>query len=402
MFPTTPVISPAPRSIPLKLRLVSTPDGWESLKSGWEELLKDSQADALFLSWDWLDAWLGVYGSGGQWTILVAEDEKGRLLGIAAMMIDQGTKIPGKWIRNLLLIGQKADTASEYLDWILRRGFEEAVATAFCQYLLEDLSERWDLLQFEAMREDSITVPWIQKAFAARGIQPRTQRITQAPYVSLPGTWEDFLARRSSTYRQRWKKLHREHAIVIRRVGQDFTVAEGMATLRSLNSARWGDQRQSFLSPNYVRFHDDIATRFHQKDQLLLIFLEVDGQIIAGRYDFAYGGKGWCFQGGWLPEHEKLRPGRTMMAHLLHTCIQRGLSEYDFLGGEASYKGEWSNGERGIMNLYARNPASLRGNLFEKAKALKAYLAPKKKAVHAAADSPPENDTAPSSPSHSD
>nr|WP_246430968.1 GNAT family N-acetyltransferase [Prosthecobacter dejongeii] len=249
------------------------------------------------------------------------------------------------------------------------------------------------------MREDSCSVPWIQKAFVARGIQPRTQRITQAPYVSLPATWEDFLARRSSTYRQRWKKLHREHNIVIRRVGQDFTVAEGMATLRGLNSARWGDQRQSFLSPNYVRFHDEIATRFHQKDQLLLIFLEVDGQIIAGRYDFAYGGKGWCFQGGWLPEHEKLRPGRTMMAHLLHTCIQRGLCEYDFLGGEASYKGEWSNGERGIMNLYARNPASLRGNLFEKAKALKTYLSPKKKAVHAAADSPQGNDTAPSSPS---
>jgi CelD/BcsL family acetyltransferase involved in cellulose biosynthesis len=129
---------------------------------------------------------------------------------------------------------------------------------------------------------------------------------------------------------------------------------------------------------DYVRFHNEVAERFHRRGQLLLIQLEVDGQVIASRYDFAYGGKGWCFQGGWLPEAEKLRPGRTMMAHQMRCCIEHGLQEYDFLGGQASYKGEWSEAERGMVDLSGRNPSSWRGWLFEAAKFLKQRLRPTK------------------------
>lgn len=381
---------------PLTLRVVSTQEGWQALQPHWEELLKNSEADAVFLSWDWLDAWLSVYGPDGQWVILVAEDRPGHLIGIAPMMIDYGAGIPGRWIRRLLLLGQKADTASEYLDWILRRGHERTVAEAFIRYILEDLAGRWDILYFEAMREDSLTIPYLAAAFEAKGMPWVSRKVTTAPYVSLPASWDEFLASRSSTFRQRWKKFHREHAVTLRKVGQDFTVAEGMARLRELNALRWGDQRQSFLSPKYVRFHDEVAARFHQRDELVLVFLEVDGQMIAGRYDFAYGGKGWCFQGGWLPEQEKLRPGRTMMAWMLRTCIERGLHEYDFLGGAASYKGEWSHGERGIVNHQARNPASLRGWLYEQAKKVQSLIRPKRPAAHAEAGLPPEGDTPPS------
>jgi hypothetical protein len=351
---------------------------WNSLKEGWDEVLRSSEANALFLTWDWLDTWLSIYGAGGQWLILVAENDDGRIEGVAPMMIDRGHRIPGCWIRRLLLLGQKADTASEYLDWILRRGSEEAVAIAFCAAILGELSSEWDLLEFHSMREESVSIPHIRKAFEEHGIEVAIKRLTTAPYVSLPPTWGEFLARRSSTFRQRWKKFHREHQVVVRRVGRDFTVTEGMHQIRLLNSLRWGDQRQSFLSADYVRFHDQVANRFHQLGQLLLVLLEIDGQVVAGRYDFAYAGKGWCFQGGWLPEMEKLRPGRMMMAYQMMHCIEHKLHEYDFLGGHASYKGEWSEGERGIVNLQSRNPSSWRGRLFEAAKAIRQCLLPRK------------------------
>ncbi len=367
-------MSPESPTSTLNVQLISTSAEWANLKNRWEELLQNSSSDALFLSWEWLDTWLSVYGTGGEWVILLVETESKQILGVAPMMIDQGSGIPGRWIRRLLLIGQKADTASEYLDWVLRRGYEEHVAAVICNYLMTDLAHRWDILQFQAMREDSATIPLITRAFAMRGVQISTNRVTAAPYVSLPPTWEEFLSRRSSTFRTRWNKFHREHSVVIRVVGKDFSVSEGMETLRRLNALRWGDERRSFLSPSYVRFHEEVATRFHQRNQLLMLFLEVDGQVVAVRYDFDYAGKGWCFQGGWLPECEKLRPGRTMMAYQMRSCIERGLHEYDFLGGDASYKAEWSQAERWIIDLSGRNPSSVRGWLFEKAKALKALL----------------------------
>jgi CelD/BcsL family acetyltransferase involved in cellulose biosynthesis len=375
---STKLVSPESSTSTLNVQLLSTSADWGHLKSRWQELLENSRSDALFLSWDWLDTWLSIYGSGGEWVILLVENEAKQILGVAPMMIDQGSGTPGRWIRRLLLIGQKADTASEYLDWVLRSGYEEQVAAVICDYIFTDLASRWDILLFGSMREDSVTIPLIAKAFAKRGIQISKHRVTAAPYVSLPSTWDEFLSRRSSTFRQRWKKFHREHAVVLRVVGKDFSVSEGMETLRRLNALRWGDERRSFLSPNYVRFHDEVAARFYQRKQLLMLFLEVDGEVVAGRYDFDYAGKGWCFQGGWLPECEKLRPGRTMMAYQMQCCIERGLLEYDFLGGDASYKGEWSQAERWIIDLGARNPSSLRGWLFEKAKALKVALRARK------------------------
>jgi hypothetical protein len=340
-------------------------EGWSRLELEWNELLQDSAADAIFLCWEWLDTWLVVYGDGGEWVILTARNDQGLLLGVAPMMLDRGVGVPGRWTRRLILLGQKADTASEYLDWILRRGYEEEVVFGFCDYLMSVEGHSWDLLRFETMQADSPTLPLLEKAFAAKGRTLRISHVTKAPFLSLPANWDAFLASRSGTFRTRWNKFHREHCVAVRQTGVDLSVVDGMKIIRELNEKRWGDRRQSFLSDRYRRFHDTVSARLHTAGHLAMLFLEADGQIVAGRYDFSYAGKAWCFQGGWLPEWEKERAGKMMLTAMMRWCIDHGLSEYDFLGGEASYKNEWGKSERRMVDLQAANPYSVRGRLFE-------------------------------------
>ena len=363
-------------STPAQLRprvsCVSAPGEWSKLAAEWPELAANSAADAIFLSWPWLDTWMGVYGDGGQWLVLVARDAvDGKLLGVAPMMLDRGAGHVGRWMRRVILVGQKADTASEYLDWVMRRGHEEAVASVFCDYLLREEGRSWDLLRFETMRGDSPTLPLLEKAFAAHGRSLTITPATTSPYLTLPASWDGFLASRSGTFRTRWNKFHREHRIVMKEAGVNMTVIEGMQVIRDLNEKRWGDRRRSFLSDRYRRFHDEVSARMLAAGHLAMLFLEADGQIVAGRYDFAYAGKAWCFQGGWLPEWEKERAGKMMLTAMMRWCIEHGLSEYDFLGGEASYKSEWANSERQIVDIQAANPRSICGKLFEALKRLK-------------------------------
>ena len=349
----------------LQVERIHDLEGWKKLEPEWNALLRESAADAIFLTWEWLDTWLEVYGDGGEWVILTARNQEGQLLGVAPMMLDHGAGPVGRWMRRVILVGQKADTASEYLDWVLRCGHEEAVAAVFCDYLLREESRSWDLLRFETMRADSPALPLLEKAFAAKGRTVTVSHATTAPYLSLPASWDAFLASRSGTFRTRWNKFHREHLVVMKQAGVDLSVAEGMRILRDLNEKRWGDRRRSFLSDRYRRFHDTVSARLLAAGHLAMLFLEADGQIVAGRYDFAYAGKAWCFQGGWLPEWEKERAGKMMLTAMMSWCIEHGLSEYDFLGGEASYKNEWANDERRIVDLQAANPRSVRGRLFE-------------------------------------
>lgn len=346
-------------------------EGWRQLESEWNALLQDSAADAIFLTWEWLDTWLKVYGDGGEWVILTARNQEGRLLGVAPMMQDRGSGTVGRWLRRLLLMGQKADTASEYLDWILRTGFESMVVESFCAFIFSDQISSWDILEFTAMRADAPSIPLIKSEFEKRGIVVRVNHTAVSPYMSLPETWEAFLAGQRAKFRQRWNKFHRENCVIVKVAGKDMTVSEGMALIRQLNESRWGALRQSFLTDRYRRFHDRVAARLHERGHLMMLFFEVDGQIVAGRYDFAYGKKGWSFQSGWRPEWERISIGKLMLTQVMRACIERGLVEYDFLGGEASYKEGWSDGRRGLVCLNAVNPSSYRGSIFTWLKGIK-------------------------------
>jgi CelD/BcsL family acetyltransferase involved in cellulose biosynthesis len=112
-----------------------------------------------------------------------------------------------------------------------------------------------------------------------------------------------------------------------------------------------------------------------------MLFLEVDGEILAGRYDFAYGGKCWNFQGGWVPGHEKLSLGKMLLMEEVKWCVERGLNEYDFLAGEASYKDEWATGRRELARVEAINPHSMRGRLFFMLRRLKRMLRPVRREI---------------------
>lgn len=349
----------------IRIHRVGNREGWQRLETRWDELLSDSTADAVFLCWAWLDTWLEVYGDGGEWVVLVAEDPAGRLLGIAPMMLDRaGSKGPGKWVRRLMLLGQKADTASEYLDWIVRRGFEDDVTGAVARHVLQDMAGEWDLIEFSTVREDSMVLAAMRRAFKAAGADVAVKTLTTSPYLPLPASWDEFLAGRRGKFKQRWSKLHRDHRVELRFGGVDFSVDEGMAKLQQLNQQRWGESGTSFRSARYVRFHQQVANRLHKEGRLLLIFLELDGQIIAGRYDFVHGGKAWCFQGGWLPEWEKRSAGKMLVTEIIRWAIQQGLREYDFLGGSAAYKSDWTDTCRTLVTVTTVNPRSWRGRSF--------------------------------------
>lgn len=336
----------------LTVRMVETPAGWAALGAGWNELLAESDANEVFMTWEWLDCWMQVYGDGGQWIILVAENIQGQLVGIAPMMIHQC-----RGVRYLQLVGQKADTTSEYLGWLLRRTWENDAGPAFADFLQRQACRYWDVLDFHYVPAGSATARAVAQLFPDTF---KSSRQTLCPVLPLPGSWEAFLASRRAKFRQRWTRFQREHTVLVRVAGRDFTVTQGLEILQNLNEKRWGERRQSFKSARYVRFHQMAAERLAAAGHLLLIFLEVDGQIIAGRYDFVYNGRALSFQGGWLPEWEKQSAGKLILTAIMQWCCENGVREYDFLGGAAAYKDDWAEDSRELLSLSAENPRSSR------------------------------------------
>jgi CelD/BcsL family acetyltransferase involved in cellulose biosynthesis len=86
-----------------------------------------------------------------------------------------------------------------------------------------------------------------------------------------------------------------------------------------------------------------------------MVLMSVSGKVVSAKYDFAYGGKIYGNQGGWSKEYAAKSVGWIMIGKLIEWGIAHGYGEYDFLQGAATYKSQWSNGERWVSDYEAFN-----------------------------------------------
>ena len=358
----------------MHVRLVDTPAAWDALQPGWDALLEQGPVPSPFLCWDWVRTWWDVFGSRFALCLLVAEQD-GACIGLAPFMRGAAGGLLARRWRRLMFIGQQGDTRAEALDLIVAPGHEEAVAQAFAAQLCGPLRRTWDALLLEAVPQDAPGVAALRTALATLGRRTATCAPVAAPYLALPATWEAFLEGRSRNFlaqlRQARNRLARAGEVRVRRAGEDLETAAGLAVLADLHKERWGERTESFRTQAYVDFHARFAERMQVQDRLYLAVLEVDGRTVAARYDYRFGRRLWCMQGGWDPAFAECRPGTIMTADVVQWGIEHGYTAYEFLAGDEAYKRRWADAERTFVDVIGANPATLRGRLYARHPALR-------------------------------
>jgi CelD/BcsL family acetyltransferase involved in cellulose biosynthesis len=343
----------------------------------WNELLERSGSSSVFLTWEWIELWWQVFGRELAACVLLAEED-GRWIGVAPLMIAPHPVAGGRHLRTLKFIGQGGDTLAEHLDFIVERGREPAVIAAFADQLCGPLRRQWDALLLERVVMSSPNGGPFAKRMLEHGVKVITRNEQPSPYLLLPASMDALLAAKSSNFRYQYqrsrKRLHGLADVTLRRAGQELSVEEAIDVLADLNRARWQEAGSSFRTDDYRRFHIALAQRFADRGWLWLAVLTVAGEPIAARYDFAYGGKAWCMQGGWDPKRQDLNPGTLMTGEVIAWAIAQGLREYDFLCGEDHYKRRWADRERTLIDFEAFNPATLRGRWWPRLRSLKRAL----------------------------
>jgi len=351
----------------------------QSYASRWNELLAKSASSSIFLTSEWVEPWWEVFGADLELMVLVAE-EHGRLIGIAPLMIAPHPSPGGRYIRTLMFLGQGGDTLAEHLDFILEPGREAELIDAFIDHLTGPMRRRWDALLLQRVLDTSVNRSLAIEQLRKRGIAVVTRNELPSPYLPLPESMDSLLTAKSSNFRYQYqrsrKRLLATGPVKFLTAGQDIALDDAMRVLAELNRERWQDLGSSFRTERYRQFHMALARRLQERDWLWLSVLTLDGQPVAARYDFVYGGKVWCMQGGWKPSLQNLNLGMIMTGEVIAWAIGRGLREYDFLGGEDHYKRRWADAERTLVDLEAFNPATLRGRLWPRVRALKRALSP--------------------------
>jgi CelD/BcsL family acetyltransferase involved in cellulose biosynthesis len=368
----------------LELTLYRDEGGFAALQGEWNDLLRRSRTDTIFLTWEWQTRWWHYLGSSRGPLYLLAARRDGRLVGILPLYLsdDDGQ-------RTLQVIG--CIEVSDYLDLIIEAGQEEPVYAAFLAWLsggligtppthrgpsapgglrlqgafgsLPDEASLavpdWDVL-------DLCNQPAVSRAYTCLAGMARTMgwdaEVFQedvCPVITLPTDcdrpgcedpqtrplqlWEIYLEgldkKERHEIRRKMRRLEREEPDARVRLvtgGPDVAKAVGdFITLHRLSSRA----KDAFMTEEMQSFFRAIAEASAERGWLQLSFLDIAGLPAASYFCFDYRNQVFVYNSGYDPEvSPHLSPGWVLLARLIQDAIAQGRERFDFLQGGEDYK----------------------------------------------------------------
>ena len=307
-----------------------------SSEAKWAELLAQSDADSLFLSWEWLTQWWSYFGARSGWVANILGFYRGEsLIGVAPLyqrVVLRRGLVPA---RSVQLIGHSwrdpTPSVAIYLDIIARRGETDVVRHACMRELFDN--GRWS--EF-AIGYTPVGGQW-KAAAASRG--------SVSYYVREPDHAVSFQADLrlgfsrylqslgQSTRRSIWnlRKRLELHGLVRLEQVSIGDLAEGFRDLNRLHKLRW--QRPAFTGAR-LEFHESLATQLSARNELAFSRLRVGGRVVSVLYDIRKGAYQYNIKLAFDPAFSnQLSLGLLHLGYALEAAAQSGVGVYDLLAG---------------------------------------------------------------------
>jgi CelD/BcsL family acetyltransferase involved in cellulose biosynthesis len=336
----------------------------EQLAPAWLDLLRRSSAPEPMLSPLWLRCWWQVYGQGTNRQLRVGLVYEGDcLIGLAPLQLRRHWyrfSIAFRRLESLGADGSDRDGVySEYLNFIAEHGKEEAVLGELKAALFQGRLGAWDELILPAMDGNHAMAAMICEVFQGPGLSTVLAPTSEAPYIPLPPTWQQYL-----------EKLGRHRRFLLKSLRDFDAWSEGRATyhlaqtpeqlqigkriLQELHAERWQAAGKDgvFRAGRFARFHNRVMPLLLELGALELRWLSVGERPLAAIYNIRWNNKIYFYQSGrTLDLPPNIRAGIVLHAHCIRQAIADGCREYDFLEGVSQYKQQLALSSRPIVQF---------------------------------------------------
>ncbi len=296
--------------------------------TAWGGLHARTHARSPFLTWTWQSEWVRAFGEGRRLEIWEVADQGERLALLPLYEEEPGLA---------RLIGGL--DVSDYLDLIALAGRE---VEAWGALLAARATGRgtWDL---HAVPAASPTVTAVPGLATGVGLRAEVAVEERCPVLTLPGTWEAYLA--GLTGKQR-HELTRKMRRLEREVpgARALSLDEPAALDRRLDDfldlhrrSRAGKAR--FMDARMEGFFRRVTHALAAQGMARLWLLEDDrAGAMASFLTLEWDGTVGVYNSGFHPDRAALAPGIVLLAHMIRDAIARGRRRFDFLRGEERYK----------------------------------------------------------------
>lgn len=349
----------------LTCRLITNWNDFEQLKSQWDPLLQQSDADTLFLTWDWINCWRETAPFSITPYILVLEQDN-VLIAIAPFYL-QTYSLFRIFSLNALRILADQGIGSEYSNFIVKNNNSDIYKLLLWKELQSKKhSENWDFIWFiniatwkaggrnlteSLFLQSKLHCQQRNVSFGATPLNQFNHNVNKKN-----NNQANILAKLSKSLRtnikQTTKRLSKIAVINFRNCEQE-TLNQDLNNLFKLHNRRWQETGiiGSFAKrPHLKHFYQSFAPIALANQQLQLLTLEHDGTSKAVQYGYIYNKTFLAIQEGFDPSSEK-GIGQVLRLHAFEQCLLDDIFEYDFLGEYTDHKRRWLAKRRTGKNI---------------------------------------------------
>ncbi len=310
-------------------------DEFDALRTEWDDLRHADPHATLFLSWDWLRAYLTAAPNG--WRILTVR-ERGRL--IAALPVS----IAGVPHRRAPIARELRFATAPFADYqgMLCRPEHETVAIVELCAMLQAL--RWDRARFSDVRDPRFSA--VIARLAADGVEMRALEPSPCSAIALPSDWDTFLAQLSKATRRATQRpfKHLDDELPDWRTTSVSSLDDGEAHVDAaldVNALRWGST-PARRAKYRALFLAALARGCARVD----VIWDGERPIAAGvSFVDPERGTSGLYLIGHDPAYARFSPGKAILAIAVRQAIALGYRTFDFMRGGESYKQSYATHE---------------------------------------------------------
>ncbi len=331
-----------------EVELVNAADGWAALARHWDALLAESASDSLFLTHHWMQSWLRCFLTGERRFFVLIVHHSNQPVAIAPWYLET-VRCAGLRSREIRFFGTP-ETGSDYLDVIVRHGWEQDAAEAIYRFLFGAGSRHWDQLSLSDIPANSLFLFHFMNLLDEAGKFAEIRRHAYIPRTTLPATAESFFAGLSSKCRNRYHKDWRhlkEHSGLCHVTYRGLDTDEGLRRLFALYDAQ-GEHDVSALK----RFLQELSGSGVAVG-LQIDILTAEGCDIVALLHLVYANTlHLLLQASDKSFDRRVSIGNALIGKCLDNAISEKLVCYDFLKGGERYKFQWANSAKVSISLH--------------------------------------------------
>jgi CelD/BcsL family acetyltransferase involved in cellulose biosynthesis len=324
----------------------------DELAEEWRQLCLEGPSEQPFYLPEWISANVRAFAPEARLVVLTARIG-GRLKAVLPL-IDERTLFCGLPVRKLR---GAASWDSERFDLIRGCG-EEGNSAVLALWEFIKTSHGWDVVELPDVPQQGAAEQLLRLAERDQFGTGRWESKRSA-YMSLTGIGrgeEPWLSCKSAKFRHnmRYQIRKAEAKGPLRLTRMDWATPDALARFYALEASGWKGREGTAIAckPRNRRLYDALAHAAGQFGYLCLHVLEVGTVTLAASFGLVYGGKYYILKWAYDESYKQCGPGHLLINAIIADCVQRQLTEFDFIGEWYDYEGKWTSDVRPHACLY--------------------------------------------------